>query len=114
LIAPDFDERKLLLAELREAGYEVLPAPDADYAIRAMLLKLILPSLVLWDEQGGRATTPAERDHVSRLAPDVPWLVIENAIPTCRQQPLRQPLARVLRRPLRIGQVVEAMRSLIP
>ena len=65
LIVPDLDERRLLLAELREAGYEVLPAPNADYAIRAVLHQLILPSLVLWDEHGEQPTMPEERQRLS-------------------------------------------------
>jgi CheY-like chemotaxis protein len=114
LIAPDLDERRLLLAELREAGYEVLPAPNADYAIRAILLKLTLPSLVLWDEHGGPSTTPADRQRLSSLTPNVPWMVIESAIAPGRQQPLGHPAATVLQRPIRIGQIVEAVRAVVP
>ncbi len=114
LISPDLDERRLLLAELREAGYEVLPAPGADYAIRAILLKLTRPSLVLWDEHGELPTTPAERQRLSSLTPHVPWIVIESAIPAGQRERLGQPLAKVLRRPIRIGQIVEAVRAVIP
>ncbi len=113
LIAPDLDERRLLLAELQEAGYEVLPAPSADYASRAILLQLTAPSLVLWDEHGEPSTTPAERQRLSSLTPNVPWMVIESAIPEGRREPLGRPLAKVLRRPIRIGQIVEAVRAVI-
>jgi DNA-binding NtrC family response regulator len=113
LIAPDLDERRLLMAELREAGYEVLPAPNADYAIRAILLKLIVPSLVLWDEHGSPSATPAERECLSRLTPNVLWMVIESAISTGWREPLGHPAAKVLRRPVRIGQIVEAVRKMI-
>jgi CheY-like chemotaxis protein len=113
LIAPDLDERRLLLAALREAGYAVLPAPSADYAIRAILLQLTLPSLVLWDEHGERSTTPAKRHRLSSLTPNVPWMVIESAIPAGQREPLGQALGKVLRRPIRIGQVVEAVRTVI-
>ena len=111
LVAPDLDERRLLLAELQEAGYEVLPAPNADYAIRAILLERILPSLILWDEHGEPSTTRVDRQRLASLTPDVPWMVIESAVPTDQQQPLRRPAARVLRRPISIGQIVEAVRT---
>ena len=113
MIAPDLDERRLLLAELREAGYEVLPAPSAAHAIRAILLKRTLPSLVLWDEHGEPSTTPAEKEHLSSLTPNVPWMVIESALPAARCEPLGRPLAKVLRRPVRIGQIVEAVRAVV-
>ena len=113
LIASDLDERRLLLAELREAGYEVLPAPDADYAIRAMLLKLVRPSLVLWDKHGQPSTTPEQEQHLSNLTLNVPWMVVESAIPPGGAEPLGRPATTVLRRPIRIGEVVEAVRKVI-
>jgi hypothetical protein len=113
LIAPDLEERRLLLAELRDAGYEVLPAPDADYATRAMLLQLIQPSLVLWDEPGEPSTTSTERRRLSSLTSNVPWIVIEPAIPTGPREPVGGPTSKVLRRPVRIGQIVEAVQAVI-
>ncbi len=113
LLAADLDERRLLLADLRENGYDVLPALSADYAIRAILLKLVRPSLVLWDEHGEPSVTPAEIERLSSLTPDVPWIVIESAIPTGRREPPGRPIVRVLRRPISIGQIVAAVRGAI-
>jgi DNA-binding NtrC family response regulator len=113
LIASDLDERRLLLAELREAGYEVLPTPDVGYAIRVILAKLVRPSLVLWDKHGQPSTTPEQEQHLSNLTPNVPWMVVESAIPPSGPEPPSRPATTVLRRPIRIGEVVEAVRRVV-
>jgi hypothetical protein len=58
--------------------------------------------------------TPEKRQRLSSLTPNVPWMVIEGVIPTGRREPLGPPVAKVLRRPIRIGQIVDAVRTIIP
>jgi hypothetical protein len=111
LIAADLEERRLLLAELLEAGYQVLPLPGLAYAIRPLRLKLLTPPLMLVDIQGDQHATPRDVERLLAAAPGVPLILVVGAIDNAIWEPLRPRLAALMRRPISIGQIVDAVRA---
>ena len=109
LIAADLEERRLLLAELLEAGHDVLPLPGLVSAVRAILMRLVTPSLILLDAHGDERATPANVEELLGLMPEVPLILVVSAINSSRWEPLRPRLAELLRRPIRVGEVVAAV-----
>jgi hypothetical protein len=59
LAAADLEERRLLLAELLEAGYQVAPVPGLEFAVRAMLGRSVRPSAILLDAVRQTVPRPA-------------------------------------------------------
>lgn len=114
LASADLEERRLLFAELKEAGYDVSPLPDLSYAIRAVLLRLLWPRLILLDVCGDRHATPAEVERLLKLAPGVPVVLIAGTLLRESWEPLRPRLAALLHRPISIGDVVGVVRRAIP
>jgi len=114
LIAADFDERRLLFAELREAGYEVMAVAGLVDAVRALVLKVVAPPLIVWDLQGDQHATPAEGEMLLQLGAGAATIVIVGATDYAGWESLRPRLAALLKRPLTIGQIVDAVRNTRP
>lgn len=114
LVGAELQERRLLYAELLEAGYEVLPLPGLLYAIRAMLLGKLAPPLIVVDVYGDDYGLPEHVEALIKTAPSVPVVLVIGAIGHEAWQPLRGRVAALLQRPITIGQIVDAVRQRLP
>ena len=110
LVAADWQSRALLLAELQEAGYSVIAAPGLRHAYRALLGGKARPRLILLDASGDEDAIPAYVEALGELAPGALLIVLVGAYDLATWQPLRDHAAEVLRRPLTVGEAVEAVR----
>jgi DNA-binding NtrC family response regulator len=110
LVAADREKRSLLLAELQEAGFDVVSMPGLRYALRALFPQRVRPRLILLDEDGDPDATPGYVEQIPRLVPGVPLLVIAGAFGMAAWQPMQDRDVEILRRPLTVGNVVEAVR----
>ncbi len=114
LIAADDEERRLLFAELREAGYAVLPVPGLGYALRMLSLRAVAPSLILLDAHDDAFAIPVHVDKLTALAGGAPVILIVSAIGMAEWEPLRAKVAALLARPIRIGEIVGVVRKILP
>jgi hypothetical protein len=114
LAAANFEERRLFFAELMEAGYEVMPVPGLIYVVRALRLRVVAPSLILVDALGDQHATPRDVEHLLALAPGVPVILVVGAMEITSWEPLRSRVTALLRRPITIGEVVDAVRRTLP
>jgi flagellar biosynthesis protein FlhG len=114
LIAADDEERRLLFAELREAGYPVLPVPGLGYAMRMLSLRAVAPSLILLDAHDDPFARPVHVGRLAALASGTPVILVVGAIGMAWWEPLRPKLAALLGRPIRIGEIVDAVRKILP
>jgi DNA-binding NtrC family response regulator len=110
LIAADWQSRTLLLAELREAGYSVIVAPALRYAYRALLGQRVHPKVIVLDVSGDEEATPGYVEPLLALAPGSLMILLAGAPYLAAWQPLRDHAVEVLRRPLTVGEAVEAVR----
>lgn len=109
LIAADWQSRALLLAELQEAGYSVTAAPGLRHAYRALMGRRVRPEVIVLDVSGDEEATPGYVEQLLELAPGSPMILLAGALDLAAWQPLRDRVAGFLRRPLRVGDVVEAV-----
>ena len=107
LVAADWQSRTLLLAELQEAGYSVIAAPALRHAYRALIGRKVHPRLILLDVTGDQDATPPYVEQLRELAPGSPLIVLVGAYDLAAWQPLEDRVAGFLRRPLKVGDVVE-------
>lgn len=114
LAAADWQSRALTLAELQEAGYEVMAVPGVRYAARALIRRLVAPPLILVDTHGDPDATPGHVEGLQELAPGVPLILIAGAYDWAAWEPLRPHLAALLRRPVTVGEIVAAVRRVLP
>ena len=110
LIAADWQSRTLVLAELREAGYSVIAAPALRYAYRALLARRVHPKVIVLDVSGDEEATPGYVEPLLELAPGSPMILLAGGPDLATWQPLRDHAVEVLRRPLTVGEAVEAVR----
>ncbi|MGA2254636.1 MAG: hypothetical protein ABSG53_08250 [Thermoguttaceae bacterium] len=110
LVAADLEERRLLFAELQEAGYGVLPAPGLLPAVQTVFLRLVAPPLILVDTQSDKYATPEHMEELFQLAPGVPVILLISGIGGAAWKPLEPRLTALLHRPIRIGEVVDVVR----
>jgi DNA-binding NtrC family response regulator len=113
LIAADLEERRLMLAELLEAGYRVSPVPGMAYANR-WLHSSPAPPLVLIDAYGDDAATPAGVQSLLGRCRDSRFVLIVRAADRPHWEVLRRQTAALLRRPISIDEVIEAVRRTLP
>ncbi len=111
LIAADDEERRLLFAELREAGYAVLPVPGLGYALRKLSLRAVAPPLILLDAHDDPFAIPIHVVRLISLAGRAPLILVVGAIGLARWEPLRPKVAALLSRPIRIGEIVAVVRK---
>jgi DNA-binding NtrC family response regulator len=110
LVAADWQSRAMLLAELQEAGYSVIAAPALRHAYRALIGRKVHPRLILLDVSGDQDATPPYVEQLGELAPGSPLIVLVGAYDVAAWQPLQDRVAGFLRRPLKVGDVVEEVR----
>ncbi len=113
LSSADWQSRTLILAELQERGYPVMALPGVRYAIRAALQGLIDPRLLLIDVHGDPSATPEEVQGLLSLFPERPAMLLVGVFDEARWAPLRAHVTRFFRRPIRVGDVVEAVEGLL-
>ena len=111
LIAADWHSRALLLAELQEAGYDVMAVPGLRYGLRGVLRGQVSPRLVLVDVWRDDFATPERLADLIRALPGVPVILLTGVFEREAYRPLEEHLAALLVRPLRIGEVVALVRS---
>jgi DNA-binding NtrC family response regulator len=114
LIAADDEERRLLFAELREAGYAVLPVPGLGYAMRMLSLRAVAPPLVLLDAHDDAFAKPVHVERLTALAGGAPVILIVGAMGMAWWEPLRPKVAALLCRPISIGEIVDVVRRILP
>ena len=114
LVAGDHDERRLLYAELLEAGYDVLPLPDASAMTSFLSGGLPKPQLVLLAvSSDGHPSSEAIAQLAERISGAPLMLVVPAAWPRDAER-LAGRVAVTLLRPVSIGQVVEVVRAIWP
>jgi DNA-binding NtrC family response regulator len=114
LASADLEERRLLYAELREAGYEVMAVEGIRDAVRAVLLGVVRPPLVVLDVHGDPDAAERRGEDLLAVLRGVPLVVIVGGVGGEAWEPLRPRLAALLRRPIRVGEIVEAARRIVP
>jgi len=113
LSSADWQSRTLLLAELQELGYEVMAVPGVKYAIKAALKGLVDPPLLIIDVYGDKSATPDKVRGLLTLFRHRPAILLTPAFDQTRWQFLQGDVARYFRRPIRIGDVIEAVQELL-
>src|SRR5262249_45317692 len=110
LVMPEHWERVLVRAELLERGYDGAGAPDLASALDYPALELGRDAVraILVDERA-LANMPDELRRLRAKHPLARWLVLTRAGGAAPQGPWQ----RVLRRPLAIGAVVDALAELV-
>ncbi len=114
LSSADWQSRALILAELQEMGYEVMAVPGVTYAINAILKGLDDPPLLLIDVYHDPAATPEKVRGLISLLPGRPVILLAGTFARERWRPLCREVARCFLRPIRIGDVIAAVQSLLP
>lgn len=114
LIVADLRTRSLTLAELQEAGYEVMAVPGLQYGLRAILQGRVEPPAIVLDVHNDEFCTPERVQELVSLLPDAPVILIVGVYEQAAYEPLREDVAVFLVRPVRIGEVVEAVRRVFP
>ena len=114
LIAADGHTRALLLAELQEAGHNVVALPSLEVALAALATGRVRPALVLLDTQSDpRADPRGVGQLLNFLEEDVPLVLIVGAYDAHALAPLQARVAAWLPRPLRIEDILTAVRRLL-
>lgn len=114
LSSADWQSRTLILAELQELGYEVMAVPGVKYAINAALKGLIDPPLLIIDVYGDESATPDEVRGLITLFRHRPTILLTPVFDQARWESLRGEVARYFRRPIRVGDVIQAVQQLLP
>ena len=113
LSSADWQSRALILAELQELGYEVMAVPGVEYAVRAVLNGLVDPPLLLIDVHHDAAATPDKVRGLLSLLPGRPSILLVGIFHRDRWLPLCEEVTRCFLRPVRIGDVVDAVQALL-
>lgn len=114
LVAADGHARALLLAELQEAGYEVVALPSLEVALAALAAGRVAPRLVVLDTRGDpRADRRGVGQLLSFLDEGVPLVLVVGAYDARALAPLRPHVAAWLSRPLRVGEIVATVRRML-
>ncbi len=114
LVAADGRTRALLLAELQESGYNVVALPSLEVALAALATGRVNPALVVLDVQGDpRADRRGIGQLLNFLEEDVPLVLVVGAYDARTLAPLRVRVAAWLSRPLRVGDIVTAVRRIL-
>lgn len=114
LVAAEWRARALILAELREAGYDVLALPGLRLALSALAAGWARPSVVVLDVVGDPEAQPSRVRQMVRLLRGVPLILLVGAYEARSFAPLREEVDAWLTRPLRVASVVAAVTRLAP
>lgn len=114
LIAADWHSRALILGELQEAGYDVMALPGLRYGLMAVLRSRVMPRLVIADVWQDDFATPKRVADLVQALPGVPIVLLTGTFEREAYASLRDRLAALFVRPLRVGDVVKQARALLP
>lgn len=114
LISAERRTRALLLAQLNEAGYEVVALPGLEMALAALAAGRVRPALVVLDVASDPQAHPQRVKQMLRLLGSVPVVLLVGAYEAASFASLREHVAGWLTRPLRIASVVAAVQRLYP
>jgi DNA-binding NtrC family response regulator len=114
LIVADLRTRSLILAELQEAGYEVMAVPGLRYGLKAVLQGLVDPPAVVLDVHDDAFSTPERVRELMSLLPGVPLILIVGVYDVGAYEPLREGAAAFLVRPVTVGEITAAVRRVLP
>ncbi len=113
LVSADWRSRALLLAELQEAGYDVVALPSLEIALAALASGRVRPRGVILDTYGDPDATPRRIGQLLNfLEEDVPLVLIVGVYDAQGLSSLRERVALWLSRPLRVGDVIAAIRQI--
>jgi DNA-binding NtrC family response regulator len=110
LVAAAWQSRALLLAQLQEQGWEVTALPGLRHALRVAISGRVRPRLILLDVHADSDATLEYVEQIPELIPGVPLVLLTGAFDAEAWQPMQDRAAEILRRPLSVGEVVEAVR----
>jgi DNA-binding NtrC family response regulator len=113
LIAADWHSRTLILGELQEAGYDVMALPGLRYGLKAILRSQVAPRLVIADVWQDDFATPERVADLIRALPGVPIVLLTGVFEREAYASLSKYCAAFMVRPLRIGDVLEKVQSLL-
>jgi DNA-binding NtrC family response regulator len=114
LIAADWQARALTLAELQEAGYEVMALPGLRYGLKAVLLSRVAPRLVLLDVWHDDFAAPDRVRDLIRALPGIPVVLITGTFEREAYAALEGQVSALLARPVRVGDIVKRVKELLP
>ncbi|HEY76770.1 MAG TPA: hypothetical protein G4O00_11430 [Thermoflexia bacterium] len=114
LIAAEWRTRALLLAELEEAGYDVVALPGVRWALVALAGGRLTPALVVLDVTGDAEARPDQVHRLLRMLGDTPVVLLVGAYDARTFASLRDQVAAWISRPLYLARVVDAVRHLYP
>jgi len=114
LIVADMDTRRLILAELQEAGYEVMAVPGLKYGLKGILRGLVDPPAVVLDVHGDDFCTPERVRELLTLLPGVPAVLVVGTYERAAYESLQESVAAFLVRPITVGEIVRTVRRLLP
>lgn len=114
LSAAQWQARALLLATLKEAGYEVVALPGLRFALPALAAGRVRPALVVLDVSGDPEAHPQRVRQLLRLLEAVPVILLLGVYEATAFAPLREQVAAWLTRPLRVASILAAVQRLYP
>jgi len=91
-----------------------MAVPSVDYAINAILKGLNDPPLLLIDVHHDASATPEKVSGLISLLPGRPVILLAGTFGRGRWLPLCGEVARCFQRPIRIGDVIQAVQQLLP
>jgi DNA-binding NtrC family response regulator len=113
LVAADLEERRLLFAQLKEAGYSVLSVAGVRYAMRALAMHLVAPRLILVDVDDDPQATPETIHGLRALAAGARLMLVVGAMAAESWKPLQTEGVALVRRPITVGKVLEAVKRVL-
>ncbi|RME12649.1 MAG: response regulator [Ardenticatenia bacterium] len=114
LLSRDWQTRALVLAELKERGYEVLALPGLTWGVKALVQGRVEPPLIIVDSRDDPDVTPETVRALHRMAPRAPIILLTTVFDRATLEPIRPEVAAFLVRPFTVGEVVEAVERLLP
>ncbi len=114
LIAADWHSRTLTLAELQELGYDVMTVPGLYDGLRMVLRSQVAPRLTLVDMAQDDFGSPERVNELVQALPGVPVILVVGAFERASYAGLSDHLAALMVRPVRIGEIVDRVRALLP
>jgi len=114
LIAADWHSRTLTLAELQELGYDVIAVPGLYDGLKMVLRSQVAPRLALVDMAQDDFGTPERVNELVQALPGVPVMLVVGAFERASYARLSDRLAALMVRPVRIGEIVDRVRALLP
>lgn len=114
LLSRDWQTRALVLAELKERGYDVLALPGLTWGIKAIVQGRVEPPLIIVDSRDDPDVTPEKVRALQRMVPNAPVVVLATVFDRAALDPLRREVAAFLVRPFTVGDVVATVERLLP